>query len=647
MALTDLRRITTSIGILLAALGYVMCGLRHVCMAGHMHHAVSPLDWVNDVWWLSAMAMAAVFCWKSNLRFKRSTFLGLVALAIFRLLLGSGGGLLFLIEMPVLLAVMFAALIGLKFPEMDRSHWSIQERLSHRRGIVKKWLISLGCLAFAGLAVYAAIEITSIIRKKSAREIEIAASALPFKREVTVNPGDAVVLVLPNRKTLAVWCEKPSAIMHGIHGGGANLEYGEQPFTPLEREEIKLSGGGTTSGEYRSYIRQGPVMQGAFSGPSEFIIYVNPYRISLDEQDISNGLRMIIAITEASEKELVGPKGEIDYHAKRLHDPDKNIRMDSISELEELLICGSIYAEPRRGFIIQEIAALVNDPDLDVRDTASTSLRELGDPPSILKLIQPLPSPDFLNPYEAKSLGAQTKECDSASDLEPVYQHVMTLFDSDQEKLREFAVNFFGATKPVEAAREQLLKAFDDPSAIVRAAALHALDNLYDGNVGDLDPTNDDQAREVAIRMLADPAPEVIIAALETSVYLGEERILPFHVIQPFLTHNHKGIRLAAVRALVFDKSDQAENVLLELTRDPDSNVRGMASECLGDAHSDRVRERMIELLGDRDPIVRIRAVQSLGNNPHPAAIQPIKNLLVHEQDADVIRLANAYIESQ
>ena len=90
-----------------------------------------------------------------------------------------------------------------------------------------------------------------------------------------------------------------------------------------------------------------------------------------------------------------------------------------------------------------------------------------------------------------------------------------------------------------------------------------------------------------------------------------------------------------------------AENVLLKLTRDPDPNVRGMATECLGDVHSDRVRQRMIELLGDKDPMVRIRAVQSLGNNPHPAAIKPIKNLLVHEQDADVIRVANAYIESQ
>ena len=45
----------------------------------------------------------------------------------------------------------------------------------------------------------------------------------------------------------------------------------------------------------------------------------------------------------------------------------------------------------------------------------------------------------------------------------------------------------------------------------------------------------------------------------------------------------------------------------------------------------------MIELLDDMDPMVRIRAVQSLGNNPHPAGIQPIKDLLVHELDADVI----------
>jgi HEAT repeat protein len=670
---TDRRRIVTAIAILLAVPGYVICGLQHVCMAGHMQHPVyPPIHWLNDVGWLCAMVVAAVFCWKSNLRFKRSVFFGLIALAASRLLLGSGGSLFFLIEIPILAGVTLAALIGLKFPDIDRAGWTKQEWSAHRRNIIHKWVISIGAGAFAVLTVFAAIKIIDVIRKKSAERIEITANSIPFKREITLKSGEAVVLVLPNQKTLAVWCEKPSGILRDIHGGrariplhclhqffpapgivriprgvSASLQYGEQPFTSLEREEIALPGGGTTTGEYKSYIRQGPVMEGNLGRTREYILYVNPFRISLDEQEVTTGLRLIATVTEASEEERVGPKDEVDYHAKRLRHPDESVRMNAIFELEELLLCGSTYAEPRKAFIIAQLRSMENDPLEDVREVAAESLRKLGDPQHILKVIQPQPAADFLNPYKARELGSQTKECTPPADLEPVYRHVLTLFDSDQEKLRAFAVNFFGATEPVDAARAHLLNAFRDPSAIVRAAAIHALKNLYENNSHDRDPTNDHQAREVAIRMLADPAPEVIIAALETSIYQGEERILPFNVVQPFLTSKHKGIRFAAVRALNFDTTDEAQQVLLELTRDPDPEVRAAAGECLYDAKSDAVRERMIQLLGDNDPTVRIRALQLLGTNPHPTAIPAIKALLTQELDPDVIRVANDSLESQ
>jgi HEAT repeat protein len=648
MPAIDRRRIVTAIAILLAVPGYVICGRQHICMAGHMHHPVyPPVDWLNDVFWLCAMAVAAVFCWKSNLRFRRPVFIGLVALACSRLLLGSGGSLLFLIEIPILAGVVIAALIGLKFPDVDRSGWSKQERSARRRRILRKWVISTGACAVAVLAVFAAVKVRDILRIKSAPRIEIAANAIPFKREITLNEGQAVVLVLPHGKTLALWCDKPSGILRDIHGGRLAMEYGELPFTPLEREEIALPDGGTTTGEYQSHIRQGPVMQRSFNGPCEYLLYVNPYRISLDQQEITTRLRLIATVTEASEEEQVGPKDEVDYHARRLRDADPSVRMNAIFELEELLLCGSTYAVPRKPFIVEQLRSLENDPVEEVREAAAESLRKLGDPQQLLKVIQPQPAADFLNPSQARELGSATKECKSPADLEPVYRHVLTLFDSDQEKLREFAVNFFGATEPVEAAREHLLKAFRDPAASVRAAALYALENLYDENQRDRDPANDHQAREVAIGMLADPAPEVVVAALETSIYRGEERIFPFNVVQPFLTSGHEGIRLAAVRALNFDTTVEAEQTLLELTHDPDPEVRAASAQCLYDAPSDPVRERMIQLLEDNDPMIRIRALQSLGAHPHPGATPPIQALLKHEQDPDVIRVANDSLESQ
>jgi hypothetical protein len=45
--------------------------------------------------------------------------------------------------------------------------------------------------------------------------------------------------------------------------------------------------------------------------------------------------------------------------------------------------------------------------------------------------------------------------------------------------------------------------------------------------------------------------------------------------------------------------------------------------------------------------MIRIRALQSLGAHPHPGATPPIQALLKHEQDPDVIRVANDSLESQ
>ena len=56
----DIRRIVATGAILLAVACYVICGLHHVCMAGHMQHPPYPLgDWLNDGAWVAAMATAA------------------------------------------------------------------------------------------------------------------------------------------------------------------------------------------------------------------------------------------------------------------------------------------------------------------------------------------------------------------------------------------------------------------------------------------------------------------------------------------------------------------------------------------------------------------------------------------------------------
>ena len=225
----------------------------------------------------------------------------------------------------------------------------------------------------------------------------------------------------------------------------------------------------------------------------------------------------------------------------------------------------------------------------------------------------------------------------------PIYQHVLTLFDSDQEKLRAFAVHFFGATEPVDEARAHLLKAFSDPSAIVRAAAICTPWRISMTN--NLRDRDSDQRRPGPRCRHPDagrPGPGSDHRRSGNLDLSGEERILPFNVVQPFLTSDHKGIRLRRDRALLFDTSDEAQQVLLDTHPRSGPRRSGQPRASASTTPSRMlVRERMIQLLGDNDRLVRIRALQSLDANPHPAALPAIKALLTHEADPDVIRVAN------
>ena len=110
----DLMRRIAAATALVAAPLFVMCGLTHVCMAGHMHHPPYPSwQYAADATWVIGFIAAAVLAFRSNLPARRAFLTLAVLLPISRLLLGSGGGILFLLELPVLVALIVLAILGL------------------------------------------------------------------------------------------------------------------------------------------------------------------------------------------------------------------------------------------------------------------------------------------------------------------------------------------------------------------------------------------------------------------------------------------------------------------------------------------------------------------------------------------------------
>ena len=86
----DKRRVLSSAAALLSMPFYFFCGIDHVCMCGHMAH--SPYFWydfANDLTWLTMLAIALVFAFRSNIQ-EKAVFIILTVLVLVVRVSGDG-----------------------------------------------------------------------------------------------------------------------------------------------------------------------------------------------------------------------------------------------------------------------------------------------------------------------------------------------------------------------------------------------------------------------------------------------------------------------------------------------------------------------------------------------------------------------------
>ena len=304
----DTRRVTVALAVLLASPAYVFCGLQHICMAGHMQHQPYPIwHYVLDSIWVGCFVTSAVLLWKSNLQLRKTIFWIIGLLFISRLVFGSGGGVLFLIELPLLIFLFTLAARSLLRRAPALTQVSNAERGSDRKLIRRRWGIALLCLGTTVFLIWGIPRCYWFFRGMLAPTIEVA--SVPFSKDVSLSPGAVRVIKLPNHKTVAVWCRRTSGLMAVLENSDLALEYGEAPFKRLEREEIALPDGASTGGEYLSYIRQGPVISSSDS--CEYILYVDEYCVSLAKKpDVGQNLPVGISVRLASDKERIPKKEE-------------------------------------------------------------------------------------------------------------------------------------------------------------------------------------------------------------------------------------------------------------------------------------------------------------------------------------------------
>jgi hypothetical protein len=95
---------------LLGTPSYFLCTGTHICMGGHLAHPIYPIwNWISEYFWLTSYTSVVVFSLRAKVKRKFWCIFGGLFILISRIVLGSGGGMLFFIELPIVIYLVFVS----------------------------------------------------------------------------------------------------------------------------------------------------------------------------------------------------------------------------------------------------------------------------------------------------------------------------------------------------------------------------------------------------------------------------------------------------------------------------------------------------------------------------------------------------------
>ena len=133
--------------------------------------------------------------------------------------------------------------------------------------------------------LFIAILIPLFVGCSPSQREQVAASAIPFTKQVQMLKGDAYEFQLPNGKMVAVWCEQPEfGMMLGEQTtrSGLKTAWGERAFKHPEPLRRQIGPNSYESAGWKSYIVQGAVTTTG-DRTSEYELFVSDLRFAIIE----------------------------------------------------------------------------------------------------------------------------------------------------------------------------------------------------------------------------------------------------------------------------------------------------------------------------------------------------------------------------
>jgi hypothetical protein len=136
-------------------------------------------------------------------------------------------------------------------------------------------------------------------------EVLVGTADIPYSHRFVMHKGNAYNFHFPNGVIVAVWCEHASIGGMGEQTTASGLKtgWGESPFKRPEINWKRNPDGSETAGEWKSYIRQGPVITSGHDRATEYILFVDKWQLSIIE-DLSapHDLPITIKIMEVGNR---------------------------------------------------------------------------------------------------------------------------------------------------------------------------------------------------------------------------------------------------------------------------------------------------------------------------------------------------------
>jgi len=215
-------------------------------------------------------------------------------LCVSRLALGSLGGVNLLFEVLACLFLSVVAVRALWRAGFDWSKADDAERRVHRNVVRKRWR-NCGVSLLVGLSVLLiGWQIYKAVRVSRVPKVVISQDAMPHVLRLTMKPDEAVWLLLPNGKRVALWIEEFSDFP----------SWGERPYKEPARVWIKTEHG-RESDRVRSYIQTGQDMRRSTETNKEYSLFVDDFCVVPETHKQTSGVyELTITVRRPEESEL-------------------------------------------------------------------------------------------------------------------------------------------------------------------------------------------------------------------------------------------------------------------------------------------------------------------------------------------------------